>query len=158
MDTCNTNPISSNQVIEVGLRKPKCFRFTGNSLNDWLKFMSEKICNFLDSNEESVENISINSTWTMDREVKLYKRGNFYHLSGEVSGGDVSTSIFTFPYEIKSRRIVPISHLFNPTVDYNVFLKIDVDKTVKLYFTGTAPTGASSKLFLDGVSFFVEND
>jgi len=37
-------PISSNQVIEVGLLKPKCASFTGNSLNDWLKWLAETEC------------------------------------------------------------------------------------------------------------------
>lgn len=42
---CNpTNPISSNSVVEVGLLKPKCATFTGNSLNDWLKWLAEKQC------------------------------------------------------------------------------------------------------------------
>lgn len=39
-----TAPISSNQVTEVGLLKPKCATFNGNSLNDWLKWLAEKEC------------------------------------------------------------------------------------------------------------------
>jgi hypothetical protein len=39
-----TDPISSNQVIEVGLLKPKCATFYGNSLNDWLKWLAETEC------------------------------------------------------------------------------------------------------------------
>ena len=45
MNNCSvTNPISSNQVTEVGLLKPKCATFNGNSLNDWLKWLAEKEC------------------------------------------------------------------------------------------------------------------
>lgn len=45
-DNCNnvTNPISSNQVIEVGIKKPKCFTFSGNTLNDWLYWIASKQC------------------------------------------------------------------------------------------------------------------
>jgi len=156
-DACNTNPVSTNQVIEVGVRKPKCFDFDGNSLNNWLSYIAEQICCILNDNKETVENITVNSNWSVDRPVKLYKRGNFVQLSGEVLSGDVSTSIFTFPYSITSRKIVPLAHAFTPTDTYRVYLKIDTDKSVKLYFVGTAPTGASSKLFLDGVSFFLED-
>lgn len=39
-----TNPVSSNQVVEVGLFKPRCATFEGNSLNDWLKWLAEKQC------------------------------------------------------------------------------------------------------------------
>lgn len=39
-----TDPISSNQVIEVGLFKPKCADFKGNSLNDWLKWLADTEC------------------------------------------------------------------------------------------------------------------
>lgn len=39
-----TAPISSNQVTEVGLLKPKCATFKGNTLNDWLKWIAEEQC------------------------------------------------------------------------------------------------------------------
>lgn len=39
-----TNPISSNQVCEVGILKPKCATFSGNTLNDWLKWLAENEC------------------------------------------------------------------------------------------------------------------
>ena len=45
MATCPpTNPISSNQVCEVGILKPKCATFSGNTLNDWLKWLAEEQC------------------------------------------------------------------------------------------------------------------
>ena len=156
-DFCNTSPVSTNQVVEVGMRKPKCLTFKENTLNAWLKFLAEEVCCLIDAVKESVTELTINTDWTVDRTVKLFKKGNLVQLSGEVSGGDVSTSIFTFPYEIKSKKVVPIAHLFTPSATYNVFLKIDTDRSVKLYFTGTAPTGTSSKLFLDNVSFFLED-
>lgn len=39
-----TNPISSNDVIEVGVAKPKCFTDCGNTLNDWLKWLAYDKC------------------------------------------------------------------------------------------------------------------
>lgn len=39
-----TNPISSNNVVEVGIPKPKCFTDCGNSLNDWLKWLAYDKC------------------------------------------------------------------------------------------------------------------
>lgn len=39
-----TNPLTSTQVIEVGLLKPRCATFQGNTLNDWLKWLAEKHC------------------------------------------------------------------------------------------------------------------
>lgn len=39
-----TNPLTSTQVIEVGLLKPRCAKFQGNTLNDWLKWLAEKHC------------------------------------------------------------------------------------------------------------------
>jgi hypothetical protein len=39
-----TDPISTNQVIEVGLFKPKCATFKGNGLNDWLQWLAETEC------------------------------------------------------------------------------------------------------------------
>ena len=39
-----TDPISSNQIIEVGLFKPKCATFKGNGLNDWLQWLAETEC------------------------------------------------------------------------------------------------------------------
>jgi hypothetical protein len=39
-----TAPISSNQVTEVGLLKPACATFKGNTLNDWLKWLAENQC------------------------------------------------------------------------------------------------------------------
>jgi hypothetical protein len=39
-----TNPISSNQVTEVAVRKPACMDNCGNTLNDWLKWLAEKQC------------------------------------------------------------------------------------------------------------------
>lgn len=44
MNCTITNPISSNQVTEVGLLKPRCATFEGNTLNDWLKWLSNKQC------------------------------------------------------------------------------------------------------------------
>lgn len=42
-DSTISNPISSNQVCEVDLLQPKCM-CTGNTLNDWLKWLAEKQC------------------------------------------------------------------------------------------------------------------
>ena len=41
---CITNPISSNQVTDVDLRKPACMDNCGNTLNDWLQWLAEKQC------------------------------------------------------------------------------------------------------------------
>lgn len=154
MNNCITNMISTNQVIEVGIRKPKCFDFEGNELNDWLKFIAEEMCCLM-NNQCVIKDLAINSNWTIVRQPKILQTNKVFHLSGEIQGGDVESTICILPVEVTERRIVPIAHEFTETT-YKVFLKIDVDKTVKLYFTGTAPTGASSKLYLDGVSFFVE--
>ncbi len=45
-DGCISDPIVSKQVVAVNLLKPKCADFCGNGLNDWLKWLSEKICEF----------------------------------------------------------------------------------------------------------------
>lgn len=159
MNNCTTDPISSNQVVEVGLFKPKCLDFAGNSLNDWLKFLAEEICCIKTelSNPEIID-LAVGSDWTIVRQPKMYKKGNFIQLSGEVTGGKTGNVICTLPFTPTTKRVFPIAHEFTPTTTYNVFLKIDVDRTVKLYFTGTAPsvTTTSSKLYLDNVSFFVE--
>lgn len=40
-----TNPLSTNQIVEVGIVKPRCFPSgCGNTLNDWLKWLSGKQC------------------------------------------------------------------------------------------------------------------
>jgi len=39
-----TNPISTNQVIDVGVLKPRCANFCGNTLNDWLQWLAESNC------------------------------------------------------------------------------------------------------------------
>lgn len=39
-----TNPISSNQVVDVGVKKPRCAKFNGNSLNDWIKWLADEQC------------------------------------------------------------------------------------------------------------------
>lgn len=44
MNCDTTNPISSNQVVEVGLLKPRCATFKGNTLNDWLDWISTSMC------------------------------------------------------------------------------------------------------------------
>ena len=154
MNNCVTEPISSNQVIEVGLRKPRCFDFEGNTLNDWLKEISEKLCCQEDT-LDSVQDLVVGTGWTIVRQPKLLKKGKLYHLSGELTGGNVSSTILTLPMSIPEKRVVNLAHEF-PGTTYKVFLKIEVDQTVKLYFTGTAPTGESSKLYLDGISFFIE--
>ena len=41
---CITNPLSSNQVTDVDLRKPACMDNCGNTLNDWLQWLAEKQC------------------------------------------------------------------------------------------------------------------
>jgi hypothetical protein len=49
MDRCNstaTGAISSNQVVEVPLLKPKCADFCGTDLNSWLKWLAEKQCEY----------------------------------------------------------------------------------------------------------------
>lgn len=43
---CISDPINSNQVVDVDVRKPKCADFCGNSLNAWLKWLAEKQCEF----------------------------------------------------------------------------------------------------------------
>ena len=151
---CNTQPLTTNQIIEVGLRKPKCLDMEGNTLNDWLKTIAEKVCCLLDK-EDVIKNLTVNSSWTVVKPPKILQKGRVFYLSGCVEGGDVSSAILNLPIEIPERIIVPIAHKFTGTA-YRVFLKIDTDKTVRLYFTGTAPTGTSSKLYLDGVSFFIE--
>lgn len=154
MDSCTTQPLTTNQIIEVGLRKPKCFDFEGNTLNDWLKNISERIC-CEESHEDIVTDLAVNSTWSVVRQPKLLQKGKLFHLSGEIQGGNVSSIMFSLPINVPEKRIVSVSHEFTGTT-YNVFLKIDTDRSVRLYFTGTAPTGASSKLYLDGISFFFE--
>jgi hypothetical protein len=45
MNDCNpTAPISTNQVMDVGLLKPRCATFSGNTLNDWIKWLAEEQC------------------------------------------------------------------------------------------------------------------
>lgn len=39
-----SDPISSKQITDIDLLKPKCADFCGNSLNDWLKWLAEKQC------------------------------------------------------------------------------------------------------------------
>lgn len=151
---CTTQLISSNQVIEVGLRKPKCFDFEGNTLNDWLKELSERLC-CIEGTQDSVKDLTVASTWTIIKQPKILQKGKVFYLSGCVQGGNITSTICTLPFEVPERMIVPIAHEFTGTT-YRVFLKIDTDRSVKLYFTGTAPGGASSKLYLDGVSFFFE--
>ena len=51
---CITNPISSNQVTDVDLLAPDCLGLCGNSLNDWLKAIANKMC------ECDYENFDIN--------------------------------------------------------------------------------------------------
>lgn len=41
---CITNPLSSNQITDVDLRKPACMDNCGNTLNDWLQWLAEKQC------------------------------------------------------------------------------------------------------------------
>lgn len=151
-----TEPLSSNQIIEVGLRKAKCLDFDGNTLNDWLKFLSEELCCLKTNFEETIIEPVVQSNWTIYRQPKLYKQGNLYKMSGEVGGGDVSSTIFSLPFTPTQTQIFPIAHEFAATAAYRVYVRIAVDRTVKLYFVGTAPTGASSKLYLDNISFFVE--
>lgn len=157
MNECTiTDPITTNQIVEVGLFKPKCFDFEGNTLNDWLKFVSKELCCLI--NEESIDDLVVESDWDIIRQPKIYRKGKFFQLSGEITGGDVSSLILTLPYTPSERKIIPIAHEFDPAdlADFQIFLKIDVDRSVKLYFTGVAPTGPSSKLYLDNVSFFIE--
>lgn len=47
--SCNNicDPINSNQVVDVDLLKPKCADFCGNTLNDWIKWLAEKQCEFV---------------------------------------------------------------------------------------------------------------
>lgn len=37
-------PITTNQIVEVGIHKPKCATFCGNTLNDHLKWIEEQLC------------------------------------------------------------------------------------------------------------------
>lgn len=39
-----TNPISTNQIIDVGIPKPECFDINCNDLNSWLGEISNKLC------------------------------------------------------------------------------------------------------------------
>ena len=41
---CITNPLNSNQITDVDLRKPACMDNCGNTLNDWLQWLAEKQC------------------------------------------------------------------------------------------------------------------
>lgn len=43
-DSTTSNPISSNQVCEVDLMAPDCLNLCGNTLNDWLKAITDRIC------------------------------------------------------------------------------------------------------------------
>lgn len=43
-DTNVSNPISTNQICEVGILAPDCLNLCGNTLNDWLKALAEKQC------------------------------------------------------------------------------------------------------------------
>lgn len=151
-----TDPYTTNQIVEVGVRKPKCFTFTGNTLNDWLKFIANEYCAIQDNNKEEVIDLVVNSSWDIYRQPQLYKRGNFVKLTGEVGGGDVGSTILTLPFTPPYKTIHVIAHEFSPTTSYTVYVKVDVDRSVKLYFTGTAPVGASSKLYLDSISFLLE--
>lgn len=45
-DCIPTGPISSTQVVEVPLLKPKCADFCGTDLNSWLKWLAEKQCEY----------------------------------------------------------------------------------------------------------------
>lgn len=35
---------STNDILEVGIPKPRCYTFCGNTLNDWLQEISERQC------------------------------------------------------------------------------------------------------------------
>lgn len=43
-DSSVSNPISTNQVCEVGILVPDCLCLEGNTLNDLLKAISERMC------------------------------------------------------------------------------------------------------------------
>lgn len=158
MECQTTDPISSNQVIEVGLRKVRCMDFDDNTLNDWLKWLADEVCCLKNDFETETIELQVLSNWDIYRQPKLHRQGNFYKISGEVGGGDMSTTIFNLPFTPSHTMVFPIAHEFTPSnlADFQPFIRIGVDRTVKLYFTGTAPTGASSKLYLDNISFFIE--
>lgn len=154
MNDCN-DMYSTNHIVEVGLRKPRCFSFKNNTLNDWLKFIAEQLCCLLEQKQENFEP-ALNGNWSAIRQPRVTKEGNFIQLSGEITGGDVDSILFSLPFTPDQKHIFPIAHEFTPTTTYSVFIKIDVDRTVRLYFTGTAPTGTSSKLYLDNISFYLK--
>ena len=74
---CTTQPLTTNQVIEVGLRKPKCFDFEGNTLNDWLKEISERLC-CNESTQDSIKDLTVASTWTIIKQPKILQKINQY--------------------------------------------------------------------------------
>lgn len=54
------NPISSKQVVDVNILKPACVNICGNTLNDHLRWIEEKLCS-LTTPECTVETIDWNS-------------------------------------------------------------------------------------------------
>lgn len=195
-----TSPISTNQICEVGIFKPRCANFQGNTLNDWLKWLAEKECEIdwssdfnleelkvlasktevteptkkqffeilvgainemnergdTDCCTESIGDLTAGSGWTL-ASAKVYKRGSVITLQGNATGGNVGNPITTLPegYRPTSTLTFPVAHEFTPTTTYFVFLRIATTGSVTLFFTGSGPSGASSKVYLDGISFFI---
>lgn len=196
---CVSDPISSNQVVDVNLLKPICADFCGNTLNDWLKWLADKQCEFdlsdtdLDTIKELLEqeptdiNIQtiINSVieaisnlynlqqeccdqeeyqlvadeWTEVRTLRALRDGRQVTLTGSATASTGYTGVIcTIDPEITPsfNLTIPLAHDFAPTTDFNVFLRVLVTGEIRLQFTGTTPSGGSSRtIYLDGVSYFL---
>ena len=196
---CVSDPISSNQVVDVNLLKPSCADFCGNTLNDWLKWLADKQCEFdlsdtdLDTIKELLEqepteiNIQtiINSVieaisnlynlqqeccdqeeyqlvadeWTEVRTLRALRDGRQVTLTGSATASTGYTGVIcTIDPEITPsfNLTIPLAHDFAPTTDFNVFLRVLVTGEIRLQFTGTTPSGGSSRtIYLDGVSYFL---
>lgn len=196
---CVSDPISSNQVVDVNLLKPSCADFCGNTLNDWLKWLADKQCEFdlsdtdLESIKELLEqeptdiNIQtiINSVieaisnlynlqqeccdqeeyqlvadeWTEVRTLRALRDGRQVTLTGSATASTGYTGVIcTIDPEITPsfNLTIPLAHDFAPTTDFNVFLRVLVTGEIRLQFTGTTPSGGSSRtIYLDGVSYFL---
>jgi hypothetical protein len=191
--SCQTlNGISSNQVLEVGLLKPRCATFEGNTLNDWLKWLSEKeceidwsaldltciegvkvkceqnqkyvietiinaLCKAQDCCKETIGFITVDNRWNPLRTPRYNLTGNKVTITGAVQGMTFDIDFATLPLEARptTQLIVPIAHEFPPSATYNVFVRINTNGTMRLFFTGVAPSnGTNRNVYLDGLSFF----
>lgn len=195
---CNpTEPISTNQVCEVGILKPRCLTFKGNTLNDWLSFFANReceidwanldlscitdligececeqtkkyvietmlkgICKALEIQENCcsglTEEITLESDWTASRTPYVTVKGNIVTLSGRVVSGNYNGIIGYLPQVAWPDAIIvtPVAHELAPSASYLIFLQIDTQGVVRLYFNGTTPSDGSSRaVYFDGITY-----